>query len=186
MIYSSRQPPPYLRGEKERGIIHPEIRMAAVPGELLDDESRVNYAKKYTIEHNFLVSFIGRIHKDSIDKFRYSFNYVNQDLLSQGLTGDQGHVVSEDNASWNNMASSVNSTAGQASTSQQLPRQFDSIPTYGQPIQEEETTLESEPPVEPFQDPDPTPTNTQPSSSRRNDRGHGNRRERREHRGHRQ
>lgn len=182
MIYSSRQPPPYLPGEKERGIIHPKIRMAAVSGELLDDESRVNYAKKYTIEHNFLVSFIGRIHKESVDDFWYSFNYVNQDLLSQSLTGNERHVVSEANASRNNMVSSVNSTAAQASTSQQLLRQFDSTPTYGQPIQEEETTLESEPPVEPFQDPDPTPMNTQPSSSRRNDRGHGDRRERREHR----
>lgn len=35
------------------------------PRDVLDEMSRLNYAKTYTVEHNVKVAFIGRVHKDS-------------------------------------------------------------------------------------------------------------------------
>ena len=43
----------------------------------MDPTSRVNYAKKYTIEHNFRVSFVGEIDPTSVKEFWSSFNSVN-------------------------------------------------------------------------------------------------------------
>jgi len=43
------------------------------PGDNLAKESRVNYEKVYTIEHNIPVCFIGEIHRDSKATFFEDF-----------------------------------------------------------------------------------------------------------------
>jgi len=40
-------------------------------------ESRVNYSKVYTVEHNVKVCFIGKIHRDSVATFFEDFKFVD-------------------------------------------------------------------------------------------------------------
>lgn len=50
---------------------------ARSPRHQLDLTSRLNYAKVYTVEHNIKVSFIGKIHKDSIGEFYAAYKRIN-------------------------------------------------------------------------------------------------------------
>jgi len=51
--------------DKEPKLGFPPVRMKmTVPGEILAKESRVNYSKLVTVEHNVKVFFIGMIEKD--------------------------------------------------------------------------------------------------------------------------
>jgi hypothetical protein len=64
----------------------------------LDDASRLNYAKQYTIEYNVKVWFIGKISSDSEWQLRTDYNKVQPPLEIKGyrppyMTGD-----AEDNA----------------------------------------------------------------------------------------
>jgi hypothetical protein len=64
IIHTDRNPPRELNGE--RRLVKKPIRVVPEsPNHKLRPESRVNYAKVYTIEHNVKVCFIGQIHKDS-------------------------------------------------------------------------------------------------------------------------
>lgn len=47
-------------------------------GEQLDPLSRLNYAKKYTIEHNFQVEFIGSIAPECSDQFWLTLNRIQR------------------------------------------------------------------------------------------------------------
>ena len=51
----------------------------------LHADSRINYAKIYTVEHNVKVLFIGEVHKRSRGRFMTAFNDVwgNNDILSE-------------------------------------------------------------------------------------------------------
>lgn len=50
-----------MDGEPSLGF-HPVRADMTEEGEKLARESRVNYSKLVTVEHNFLVFFIGRVH----------------------------------------------------------------------------------------------------------------------------
>lgn len=75
MIYTAPEKD-YLAGEGE--LVNPKIKMNAVPGELLDKASRINYAKMYTIEHNFNVAFIGQIADETWNTFWLSLGRVSE------------------------------------------------------------------------------------------------------------
>jgi hypothetical protein len=47
---------------------------------LLDPESRLNYAKVYTVEHNVKVFFVGYVHKDSAPYFIRDYNKRHKPL----------------------------------------------------------------------------------------------------------
>lgn len=74
MIYTNPKPD-YLQGEMP--LPNPEIRMAQSGRDTLAIASRINYTKRYTIEHNLSVCFIGRIAKESSDDFWMTFNTLN-------------------------------------------------------------------------------------------------------------
>jgi hypothetical protein len=64
VIYTVDQAPEPLEGET--GIHKRPVRVETFNNrEKLAPQSRVNYSKLYTVEHNVKVLFIGRIHKDS-------------------------------------------------------------------------------------------------------------------------
>lgn len=65
---------PYILGET---ISNPKIQMLPIAAEVLQDASRINYAKKYTIEHNFRVKFIGQISPSTSNDFWFTLNAVN-------------------------------------------------------------------------------------------------------------
>jgi hypothetical protein len=73
VIYIGPQPPNPLQGESE---IHKRpVRVEPFNGrEKLASESRVNYSKVYTIEHNVKVCFIGKIHEKSEATFFTDFD----------------------------------------------------------------------------------------------------------------
>lgn len=78
MIYTAPEPD-YLPGEAP--LPNPKIRVRLHGGERLQRESRVNYGKKYTIEHNFSVAFIGSIAEECSNDFWVSFHTVNSSPL---------------------------------------------------------------------------------------------------------
>lgn len=63
-MYDGKSPPKLKEGEP---TLHKQpIRVTMEKkGEKLHDESRLNYAKHYTVEHNSRVCFIGQVHADS-------------------------------------------------------------------------------------------------------------------------
>src|SRR5947209_2055456 len=64
IVYTGDKPPKQLDGEPK--LFKKPIKVILeVKGEKLRSESRVNYSKIYTVEHNVKVVFIGKIHKDS-------------------------------------------------------------------------------------------------------------------------
>jgi hypothetical protein len=79
MIYTDEKVPSPLPGEQ---LVKRAVRMEpSSPEEKLDLESRVNYAKVYTIEHNIRVCFIGKIHANSRATFDTDFKVVdNEDV----------------------------------------------------------------------------------------------------------
>ena len=72
------------------------------PRHKLDDASRLNYAKQYTIEHNVKIWFIGRISSDSEWRLRTDFNKVHSPLEIKGYRPpdmtDDAEDDAEDNA----------------------------------------------------------------------------------------
>jgi hypothetical protein len=64
IIHTSHKAPKELEGEKK--LFKKPIRaIADSQREKLREESRVNYSKIYTVEHNVKVCFIGKIHPNS-------------------------------------------------------------------------------------------------------------------------
>ena len=49
----------------------------------LDPQSRLNYAKIYTIEYNVKVCFIGEIHRESRKYFMRDYNLMHQPLSEE-------------------------------------------------------------------------------------------------------
>ncbi|KAL2162813.1 hypothetical protein VTH06DRAFT_6649 [Thermothelomyces fergusii] len=62
IVYQSGKKPRMLPGEPQLGFSPVRVRLQ--PSEKLKKESRVNYAKLTTIEHNFRVFFIGSVEPD--------------------------------------------------------------------------------------------------------------------------
>ena len=85
MIYTNPEPG-YLVGEIP--LRNPKIRMQSSGPETLAKASRINYAKRYTIEHNLSVCFIGRIARESSDDFWMTLNQVNTALVPPAPADD--------------------------------------------------------------------------------------------------
>lgn len=63
VIHTSYRPPNLLAGEN---ITKQALRVISKNGEMLDDASRVNYAKPYAVEHNVKVLEIGEVAEEHI------------------------------------------------------------------------------------------------------------------------
>jgi len=61
IVYQTGNRPFRLHGEPELGFQPARVELFE-RAEKLDKESRVNYSKLVTVEHNYRVFFIGRIH----------------------------------------------------------------------------------------------------------------------------
>jgi hypothetical protein len=66
------------------------------PEETLAPESRLNYAKPHAVEHNLKVSFIGKVHPDSIDEFNATYNRIHNGTTFQPRP-IVGTTINEDN-----------------------------------------------------------------------------------------
>jgi hypothetical protein len=66
IVFETGRRPRLLPGEPELGFPPVQVRLTE-PGERFAKESRVNYAKLTTIEHNMLVYFIGEVVEDDLD-----------------------------------------------------------------------------------------------------------------------
>ncbi|KAI1336132.1 hypothetical protein F5Y15DRAFT_212955 [Xylariaceae sp. FL0016] len=73
IIYQEGHTPRTLKGEPYLGYNPVSLRIYA-EGEKLAKESRVNYSKLVTIEHNVKVFFIGRISATDFETVRYAVN----------------------------------------------------------------------------------------------------------------
>jgi hypothetical protein len=81
VVYSSRRGGPYLL-EREEGLMKKSpirIEMTS-PREKLDQLSRLNYAKVYTVEHNVKVVFIGRVAKECENVLIVAYNEAHPPL----------------------------------------------------------------------------------------------------------
>jgi hypothetical protein len=73
IIYTGEIEPAPLLGET--GIHHRSVRVDTKDSRgKLEPESRVNYSKVYTVEHNVKVCFIGKIHEASVATFFTDFD----------------------------------------------------------------------------------------------------------------
>ena len=73
IIYTGNVEPQPLPGEN--GIHKRSVKVESTdPRGKLAPESRVNYSKVYTVEHNVKVCFIGRVHNDSKATFFTDFD----------------------------------------------------------------------------------------------------------------
>ena len=73
IIYTGDRPPKELKGE--RALKNSPIEMKPnTPRDKLSPDSRVNYAKIYTVEYNVKVLFIGRVATSSQRKFMTDFD----------------------------------------------------------------------------------------------------------------
>lgn len=78
IIYTGETPPNPLPGEI--GPYKRPVRMNPLTSrDELFPESRLNYSKLYTVEHNIRVCFIGSIHKDSEVTFFTDFRTTFED-----------------------------------------------------------------------------------------------------------
>jgi hypothetical protein len=74
IIYSGKKPVA-LRGEKEKGLSMRSIRVSPEsPRHKLDDTSRLNYAKPYTVEYN--VKVVSLHHSSMLMPFYKLLNYL--------------------------------------------------------------------------------------------------------------
>jgi hypothetical protein len=77
LIFTGATPPPLLPGEGTLGKL--PIRMIPYNDtEELVPESRVNYAKPSTVEHNYKVCFIGKIDPDSEARFFTDYDRIQE------------------------------------------------------------------------------------------------------------
>jgi hypothetical protein len=75
IIYTGSEIPRELPGEPK--LLKKPIRVKLNSRrEKLRPESRINFAKIYTVEHNVKVSFIGEIHEDSESNFFADFKHT--------------------------------------------------------------------------------------------------------------
>ncbi|KAN0102260.1 hypothetical protein V8E51_012770 [Hyaloscypha variabilis] len=94
IIYSGKKPVAF-RGEKEKGLQMRSIKVTPDnPRHKLDDASRLNYAKTYTVECNVKVWFIGRVSSESEWQVRTDYNRVHPPLETREIysshTSDRG------------------------------------------------------------------------------------------------
>lgn len=87
MIYSSSpQPKPLLDEQLTKKAIKVDITDFRYP---LDDASRLNYNKVYTVEHNVKVHFIGTVAKRSQHQVVTDYNVTHQPLAYPAFPGPE-------------------------------------------------------------------------------------------------
>jgi hypothetical protein len=85
IIYSGKKPVAF-KGEKEKGLAMRSIKITPDnPRHRLDDASRLNYAKTYTVEYNVKVWFIGKVSSDSEWQIRTDYNRIHPPLEIKGV-----------------------------------------------------------------------------------------------------
>lgn len=96
IVYAGSELPRLKEGE---AILHKtpiRIKMDN-KSEKLAEESRLNYAKIYTIEHNTKVCFIGKVHKNSKARFLATWREVALRSETEDNEIDEGDETDEDN-----------------------------------------------------------------------------------------
>ncbi|KAI1262161.1 hypothetical protein F5Y18DRAFT_430399 [Xylariaceae sp. FL1019] len=83
IVYAVGNKPKILKNERDLGFKPVAVDIYA-DGESLAKESRVNYSKLVTIEHNVKVFFIGRLHPDHLDIVAYAVNKCWEDKRHTG------------------------------------------------------------------------------------------------------
>ncbi|KAF4628847.1 hypothetical protein G7Y89_g9303 [Cudoniella acicularis] len=124
IIYTSTNPQ-YLPGEYDKGLTSTPIRM--IPDSSrhgLDGNSRLNYAKIYTVECNVKVWFIGKIHPDSEGHLLASYKRHNGDVQPRvgggtgGVGGNGGSSGSGQQSSASNLSVATAHAYGGAGSTQ--------------------------------------------------------------------
>ena len=97
-IVHTTKEPKYLAGEWEKGMTKGAIRIEpATPRDKLEPQSRLNYAKVYTVECNVKVCFIGKVHVDFRQQIVADYNSVHPQLKYGGSGGgNQSSTFSTD------------------------------------------------------------------------------------------
>ncbi|RFU31079.1 hypothetical protein B7463_g5257, partial [Scytalidium lignicola] len=86
-VYSSKHVPGLLKGETP-GALQSPIRIKVDSDKnKLDEASRLNYSKIYTVEHNVKVVFIGEVDKGHMTKLRGNYANVNRPFSYEDSTG---------------------------------------------------------------------------------------------------
>lgn len=75
IVYVGREPPEILECESS-ALMRPIEVAGHSPRDRLDRESRINYGKIYTVEHNVNVRFFGRVAESSKKNFFEDFDMV--------------------------------------------------------------------------------------------------------------
>lgn len=84
IVYTSIKPE-YLNGEWDKGMTKQAIRIdPATPRDKLEPQSRLNYARVYTVEYNVKVCFIGKVHVDSRSQVVADYNATHPALTYGG------------------------------------------------------------------------------------------------------
>jgi len=76
-------PPSELSGESQLEKIPIQV-IPRTARDKLERDSRVNYAKLYTVEHNVKVSFIGHLASQSEGSFMMDFSRVQRNMTEMG------------------------------------------------------------------------------------------------------
>lgn len=77
--------PVMFKGEDKKGMTKAPIRVAPFSSRhKLDEASRLNYAKLYTVEYNVKVWFVGRIHQDSEYQLTADYNVEHPPMPVRG------------------------------------------------------------------------------------------------------
>ena len=83
--------PVWFKGEYEKGLTKHAIRMEpSSKRHKLDEASRLNYAKLYTVEYNVKVWFIGTIHLTSEYQLTADYNLVHPPMPPRGAPPSSG------------------------------------------------------------------------------------------------
>ncbi|KAL2064644.1 hypothetical protein VTL71DRAFT_3782 [Oculimacula yallundae] len=84
IVYTEKKPV-YFPGEKEKGLTKKPIKIiCSSPRHKLDEHSRLNYHKTYTVEYNVKVCFIGKVDKKSEWYLTADFNSAHPPLMQRG------------------------------------------------------------------------------------------------------
>ena len=93
IVYHAGSQPQLLEGEPQLGFNPIQIEMADSPSETLTIESRVNYSKLMTIEHNYKVFFIGRVTPEDFREIVIPAVDACWNAKNRGTTSDhQRHI----------------------------------------------------------------------------------------------
>lgn len=73
IVYTGDKPPKELQDEPRLHLRPIQVK-PKTPRDKLEVQSRINYAKIYTVEHNVKVQFIGEVARSSQNKFIADFD----------------------------------------------------------------------------------------------------------------